>query len=82
MFQEGQEVVCVDASTSPSPAHRDHPLVFKKVYVVRKVARCDCCTPGHIGVVIDNSHRAWLVERFRPIQYDLDLSFHKTTERV
>ena len=71
MFRIGQKVVCVDASLPANPRHCMHPLVDRKVYVVRAFAGPKC-------IDIDGSGRGWQNWRFRPlVERRTDISVFK-----
>lgn len=69
-FEVGQKIICVDASLAPNPWHRQHPLKWGGIYIVRKICPHD---PTHIN--IDSSERLWEQTRFRPFDLKTDIGF-------
>lgn len=61
-FGVGQQVICVDASLPLNPWHRQHPLRWGGVYVVRVISPHDSTL-----ISIDSSRRLWEQGRFRQL---------------
>jgi len=61
-FEVGQKIICVDASLPANPWHRQFPLRWGGIYVVREIDKHD---PTYIR--IDSSRRIWEQRRFRPL---------------
>lgn len=62
-FVAGEKVICVDASLPANPWHRQHPLKWGGIYVVRRI-----CPIDSTHVNIDSSARLWECRRFRPFE--------------
>lgn len=69
-FDVGQKVICVDASLPPNPWHRQHPLKWGGIYMVREIDKHD-----RAYIRIDSSRRLWPQTRFRPLDRKTDIGF-------